>query len=257
MLKNPYLADNRIESVDGGEKSLLYKFSNPRLALLLETLMMDVHFERGEKDTLYYKSAGSEKSVLDLVGGFGANLFGHAHPEIRDAIRKFLDSGQPPLNSQGSSYYYPSLLARELNLLFTRATGKYFKVQFGNTGAEAVEIALHHAYYEWWKKIEKLRDEQLQLYGSLKEMDVGAIWNQNIKKAMETPAAIVVINNCFHGYSSGTRSLLNNKKQRTIFSGLLRTVPLHINDKNENWKVQIERFKNSQCIKLNFIVKGK
>ncbi len=254
-LKNIYVADQQIESLEAEEKAILHKFSNPRLAALLEALKLDVYFEKGEKDTLYFQRNGKQEAVLDLVGGFGSGLLGHNHPAVKNAIKEFLDSGQPAINTQGSLYHYPALLARELNKIFGEHTGKYFKVQFGNTGSEAVEIALHHAYYEWWTTMEKRRDEQLQLYGSLEEIDVAAIWEQNMKKAAEASAAIIVINNCFHGYTSGARSLLNNKKQRYYFAGLLRPVPLFINDTDENWKEQIETYQRNQCIALKTIIK--
>lgn len=254
-LRNPYVAEKRIESIDTEEKSLLYKFSNPRMATLLEVLKIDVRFEKGEVDFLYYQNNGKQEKILDLVGGFGSGLLGHNHPHIKKVIKDFIDSGQPAMNTQGSLYYYPSLLARELNRLFSKRTGKFFNVQFANTGSEAMEIALHHAYFEWWTWIEKRRDEQLQLYGSLKEIDVAELWEQNMKKVAETPAAMIVINNCFHGYSSGARSLLNNKKQRYYFSGLLRPVPLHVNDTNENWIEEIENYLYNQCVVLKIIIK--
>ncbi len=254
-LQNPYVAEKRIESVETEEQSSLHKFSDPRMATLLEALKIDVRFEKGEKDFLYYHQNGQQVKVLDLVGGFGAGLLGHNHPEIKKAITGFLDSGQPALNAQGSLYYYPSLLAKELNQLFSKNTGKYFKVQFANTGSEAMEIALQHAYFEWWTWIEKRRDEQLQLYGSLAEIEVGELWEENMKKAAETAASIIVINNCFHGYSSGARSLLNNKKQRQYFSGLLRPVPLHVTDTAPNWKAQIESYLFNHYIVLKTVVK--
>jgi acetylornithine/succinyldiaminopimelate/putrescine aminotransferase len=48
-------------------------------------------------------------------------------------------------------------LAGKLNGLIAGETKKNFRVQFGNSGTEAVEIALHHASLEWRKKIEKAR----------------------------------------------------------------------------------------------------
>jgi acetylornithine/succinyldiaminopimelate/putrescine aminotransferase/predicted amino acid dehydrogenase/acyl-coenzyme A synthetase/AMP-(fatty) acid ligase len=254
-LKNPYAAEKGIESVALNETSLLQRFSNPRQAALLEALKLDVHFEKGKKDFLYYHAKGKQVAVLDLVGGFGSGLLGHDHPAVKKAILGFLASGQPALNAQGSSYHYPSLLARELNKLFGQQTGKYFRVQFGNTGAEALEIALHHAEYAWWLNMEKRRDEQLQLYGSLAEINAEEIWRQNMIAVSGATAAVVVINNCFHGFTAGARSLLNSKKQRNYFTGLLRPIPLHINDQAENWLEQLEAFKNSQFVVLKKIVK--
>jgi acetylornithine/succinyldiaminopimelate/putrescine aminotransferase/acyl-coenzyme A synthetase/AMP-(fatty) acid ligase/predicted amino acid dehydrogenase len=254
-LRNPFVSEKWIETVESEDQTMLYKYSDPRMAGLLETLKMDVRFEKGEKDFLFYNNNGTEEKVLDLVGGFGAGLLGHGQPEIKKTLQQFLNSGQPSINTQGSLYHFPSLLAKELNAIYSENTGKFFKVQFGNTGSEAVEIALHHAYFEWWKWIEKRRDEQLQLYGSLEQIDAAAIWEQNKKIIAEQPAAVIVINHCFHGYSSSARSLLNNKKQRFYFAGLLRTIPVHINDHDDDWKEQIENCLQNQCIILKTVCK--
>ena len=254
-LKNPFAEETGIENIDTDEHSLLYKFSDPRLASLLETLKLNAVFEEAYKDELYYKKEGKKITVLDMAGGFGAGLAGHNHPEIKKTLLAFLDSGRPSINSQGSLYYYPSLLAASLNKLFAKSTGKFFKILFGNTGSEAMEIALHHAYYEWWQQLEKLRDEQLQLYGSSEDIDVAGVWEENMNKAAEAAASIIVINNCFHGYTSGARSLLNKKKQRIYFSGLLKPVPLHVNDKESNAIEQIDQYLNNNCILIKKIVK--
>ncbi|HJW28525.1 MAG TPA: aminotransferase class III-fold pyridoxal phosphate-dependent enzyme, partial [Saprospiraceae bacterium] len=221
QLRNPYCEASHIEVIESDTKSSLYKFSDPHMVGLLEALKLDIHFEKGEGDYLYYQKEGEYVKVLDLVGGFGAGLLGHNHPTIKQVILDFLDSDRPAINTQGSLYHYPALLARDLNKLFSQKTGRYFKVQFGNSGSEAMEIALHHAYFEWWTRLEKRRDEQLQRYGASKEIDVAALWEQNMKLAAQAAAGILVINNCFHGYSSGSRSLLNDKKQRFYFAGLL------------------------------------
>jgi acetylornithine/succinyldiaminopimelate/putrescine aminotransferase/acyl-coenzyme A synthetase/AMP-(fatty) acid ligase len=256
-LKNPYVEDKEIERLEAEEHSLLYKFSNPRLDTLLETLKMNVQFEEAEKDWLFYTKDGTRTAVLDMVGGFGAGLTGHNHPGVKEAILNFLNTSRPALNTQGSLYHYPSLLAAALNKIFAAPTGKNFKVLLANTGAEAMEMALHHAYYEWLLQLEKRRDEQLQLYGSESELNAAAIWENNLKRASEAAIALLVINNCFHGYSSGARSLLNNKKQRTLFSGLLKPLPLHVNDRQSNWQEQIETHLNRNKFPIEVLVKEK
>lgn len=254
-LSNPDLFDNKIESIESENDELLYKYSDPRLALLLRNLQLDIQFHRAENDFLYYTKNGKELEILDLVGGFGTNLTGHNNAFIRDRLKAFLESGRPALNSQGSVYYFPSLLAKELNQLFARGTGKFFKVQYGNSGTEAMEIALHHAYYEWICSIEKIRDQQIQLYGAVQGIDVINTWEKNMEKVFASIPNIIVINNCFHGYSSGSRSLLNNKKQRRIFAGLLSPQPLHVNDRDTNWKQVIDGFIQQQHLTISIIVK--
>lgn len=249
-LRNPFVFDQQIETTDPGDKNPLYKFSNPYMAELLETLKLDKMYCKAEGNYLFYRQGKKLCRVIDFVGGFGANLLGHNHPKIRKAIIQFLDSEYPALNNQGSQYFYPAQLAKELNRIFSKATGKYFKVLFGNSGTEATEMALHHAYFEWRHKIEKLRDEQMQLYGSVPGNNVAAVWDENMDLMGKTKASILVIDNCFHGYTSGARSLLQNKKQRYLFAGLLGINPLYIFDLKPNWKDQIEQHIRENVLEL-------
>jgi len=249
-LRNPFVFNNTIETTEPGDKSPLYKFSDPYMSELLEALKLDKIYVKGEGDYLFYQDGNVLQRATDLVGGFGGNLFGHNHPKIKDVIIRFLETGAPALNNQGSQYNYPASLARELNRLFSKSTGKYFKVQFANSGAEALEIALHHAYWEWRQKIEKIRDEQYQLYGAVAGLPVAGVWDKNMQLLQEASPCLLVANDCFHGYSSGARSLLNNKKQRYLFSGLLKPVSLHISDKEPNWKELIEKYINENTIEL-------
>lgn len=116
----------------------------PRLNQLLSTLRIDVSYERGQGDHLYYRdNAGHQVEVLDLVGGYGSLLFGHAHPALVTEAERLLASGRP-MHTQGSRRDYAAQLARELS---RRAKGDYCAV-FGNSGAEAVEAAMKHAILE-------------------------------------------------------------------------------------------------------------
>lgn len=116
----------------------------PRLNQLLRTLRLDVSYERCLGDHLYYRDAlGREIEVLDLVGGYGSLLLGHAHPELVAEAQSLLLSRRP-VHAQGSRRDYAAQLARELSL---RARGDYCVV-FGNSGAEAVEAAVKHAMLE-------------------------------------------------------------------------------------------------------------
>lgn len=116
----------------------------PRLNQLLRTLRLDIAYERGQGDLLYYLDPqGIEVEILDLVGGYGSLLLGHAHPELRAEAQRLLASKRP-VHVQASKREYASLLARELSM---RAQGDYC-VTFGNSGAEAVEAAMKHAMLE-------------------------------------------------------------------------------------------------------------
>ena len=252
-LRNPFVYSQFIEHTETGDKSNLNKFSNPFMSDLLEALKLDKVYVKASKDYLYYQKGEILQKVTDFVGGFGSNLLGHNNPEIRKAIRTFLASGYPALNNQGSLYYYPPLLARELNRIFSKATGRYFMIQFGNSGTEATEIAIHHAYFEWRSAIEKLRDEQLQLFGSDSELNAAEIWDRNMRTFEAAVPSIIVVNNCFHGYTSGARSLLGMKKQRFFFSGLLKPKSLHISDNENGLENKIENLARENFIELDAI----
>jgi acetylornithine/succinyldiaminopimelate/putrescine aminotransferase/predicted amino acid dehydrogenase/long-subunit acyl-CoA synthetase (AMP-forming) len=233
-LKNPYVFSHKIESIENEDRNYLYKYSNPYLAELLHALEIDKQYVRGERDYLYYRKGDSVQQVIDFVGGFGANLLGHNHPLISETVINFLNSGTPALNNQGSLYNYPALLAYELHRLFNKNTGRHFRVLFANSGTEATELAIHHACFEWRNRFEKLRDQQFQIYGSVAGLK--EVWDYNVKLFDEAVPCIIVADKCFHGYTSGARSLLENSKQRNIFKGLLKIVPLYVNDTDNDWK---------------------
>ncbi len=254
-LKNRFIQEEDIHELSVPDSSHMHRFGDQRLASMLEVLGLDKTYERGEGNLLFYSQMGGMQSVLDLVGGFGAALLGHGNPEIKQALLDFLSEGRPALNSQGSSYHYPSLLARELSVLFGSRTGRSFRVLLANTGAEAVEMALHHAYFAWWSLIEKMRDEQLRLYGSEPGIDVGMIWERNMQKVAAATACCIVVDRCFHGCSSGARSLLNhNKKQRNGFGGLLRVEPLHIRSAASEMVDMLVKFEEETKVSIEKLI---
>jgi acetylornithine/succinyldiaminopimelate/putrescine aminotransferase/predicted amino acid dehydrogenase len=116
----------------------------PCLDALLGTFGLDVTYERGRGNFLYYRDPdGREVEVLDLVGGFGTLLLGHSHPALVAEARRLLARGTPH-HAQGSRADASQRLARALS----RRAGGDFTAVFASTGAEAVEAALKHAMLE-------------------------------------------------------------------------------------------------------------
>ncbi|MBL9210944.1 MAG: aminotransferase class III-fold pyridoxal phosphate-dependent enzyme [Opitutaceae bacterium] len=116
----------------------------PRLGELLRTLGLDLDYERGAGTRLTFRDeAGGEVEVLDLVGGYGSLLLGHAHPVLVAEAQRLLATGRP-VHSQGSARRIATDLAAEL----ARRAGGDYCVVFGNSGAEAVEAAMKHARLE-------------------------------------------------------------------------------------------------------------
>src|SRR5262245_61204453 len=114
----------------------------PALVRLLAALGLDVVYERGQGDTLWLSRDGQPVPILDLVGGYGANLFGHHHPDLIAAARRCFDD-QVPFHAQGSIRPGAARLAEALR----QRLGDYVVV-LTNSGTETIEAALKHAILE-------------------------------------------------------------------------------------------------------------
>jgi len=115
-------------------------FCKPKLADLLDSLGLDRTYVRAE-GVMLTDSDGRE--VIDFVGGFGAALIGHNHPAMRAELHRLVDACEP-VHVQASRRAAAGELARRLSGLTGVATG--YNVNFSNSGAEAIEAALKHAY---------------------------------------------------------------------------------------------------------------
>lgn len=117
-------------------------YCRPGLVEMLEALSLDAVYERASGDRLWQRSGDQLIEVLDLVGGFGANLFGHYHPELVAEERRLTDE-KVPLLAQGSCRTGAARLAKALS----ERLGDYLVI-FTNSGAETIEAAIKHAYLE-------------------------------------------------------------------------------------------------------------
>jgi acetylornithine/succinyldiaminopimelate/putrescine aminotransferase/predicted amino acid dehydrogenase len=120
----------------------------PALAEKLRSVNLDKTYTKAEGDYLYYTDAdGSEKAVLDLVGGYGGTFFGHNHPDLlAEAVISF--TRKRPFLAQGSIRPIAALLAQRLSDRVKRATGLDYVATFANSGTEVNEAALKHALLE-------------------------------------------------------------------------------------------------------------
>jgi acetylornithine/succinyldiaminopimelate/putrescine aminotransferase/predicted amino acid dehydrogenase len=233
------------------------RFVSPHIGALLEALNLDVSYHRGSKDTLYMYRHGREVEVLDLVGGYGTNLLGHGHPAIRQALDDYLSTGRPAICSQGSIQQATGKLAEKLSLAVGAATGKNYLVIPVNSGAEAVDAALQHAYFEWHKRLEKLRDEQLQMFGSEEGADLAEIWRGNMHILEGAPVRVIALRQAYHGHTAGSRSLLGNEKKRTLFRQLSRIEPVFIDDRDPGWPEQLETHIRMATVTIRMAVRNR
>ena len=87
-------------------------------------------------------------------------------PDVIAATRRFLEGEAVPFADQGSDRPREGAFARRLAQLVSRFTGGSYVVRLGSTGAEAVEIALAHAFLEREERLSRFVREQRRLFGS-------------------------------------------------------------------------------------------
>ncbi|MBW4716738.1 aspartate aminotransferase family protein [Saccharothrix obliqua] len=136
------------------------EFADSHLIELLDGFGLAVKYVRAEGDTLYHDDgAGGEIGVLDLASGFGSLILGHHNPEIVAHAKQLLDE-QVPVHAQFSGYSFGIDVAAALNRILRRELGteEKFYGLFGNSGAEAVEIAIKHAEMDRGMKVAELLD---------------------------------------------------------------------------------------------------
>jgi acetylornithine/succinyldiaminopimelate/putrescine aminotransferase/predicted amino acid dehydrogenase len=128
----------------------------PKLSDLLRSLGLDVAYTKARGAYLYRKgNDGIETRVLDLVGGFGAGLLGHNNPELKELLKLQLDADAPFL-AQCSERREAGRLAEKINEVLPTETR--YLCHLANSGAEAVEAALKHAYKVQFDKLRRQFD---------------------------------------------------------------------------------------------------
>jgi acetylornithine/succinyldiaminopimelate/putrescine aminotransferase/predicted amino acid dehydrogenase len=116
---------------------------------LLRAGGLDVEYTQVKGDILYYDHPHrGPQEVIDLVGGFGATLVGHNHPELIAVIHEHFAQLRPVL-VQGSKRGPAFKLSRKISQLLRRELGEPYEVMLLNTGTEATEAALKHARLEF------------------------------------------------------------------------------------------------------------
>jgi acetylornithine/succinyldiaminopimelate/putrescine aminotransferase/predicted amino acid dehydrogenase len=225
------------------------EFLRPRLAQLLAAFRLDVVFHRAQGDYLYcFDDDGGEVEVLDALGGFGASLFGHNHPELVALAREALNSGLP-FNAQASVRRHAATLGRVLSQRIERGTGRSYVVTLASTGAEAVEAAIKHAELEAQhareRLLERSRDTVRQLRIRLREGaaclpadfveqscktlgdrrcssvdEVLAVVDARVRHVADAESRFLAIEGAFHGKSTGSLQLTHRDEYRRPWRNL-------------------------------------
>jgi acetylornithine/succinyldiaminopimelate/putrescine aminotransferase/predicted amino acid dehydrogenase/acyl-coenzyme A synthetase/AMP-(fatty) acid ligase len=236
-----------------------YKYAqylSPQIGTFLSSLKLNYQYHRGKKDSLFTYLHGKEVEILDVTGGYGTNLLGHNNSEISREVTDFIQKDKIAICNQLSIPHFASLLAEKLNLIIGSETGRSYQVIFGNSGSEAVEIAIHHACFEWENRIKKIRDQQYQTYASDNNVNIVEVWNKNQEIIEKSKSLIIAVANSFHGNSTGARSILGNQKKRKRFSRLTNIEVVFLDDRSEAWREQLKNTIEKSLITLDRAVQS-
>lgn len=134
-------------------------YARPMTSKLLETMQLSKNFYHGEGDYLYYEKNSKIHKVLDLTGGYGANLLGHRNPHIMAKVQEWKEKGAPNL-TQGSRRDSAGKLAKRISDILQAETAEGpWITTFSNSGTEAVEAAYKHCLIYFNQKLIELEQE--------------------------------------------------------------------------------------------------
>ena len=224
-------------SDQAGHASAYGEWCRPKLADLLGAVGLDVQYTRASGASLYREVEGREVPVLDLVGGFGAGLFGHNHPDLKAALREALDQDHPFL-AQCALRNRAGELGRRLSDLLPGAS-RYLS-HFTNDGAGAIEAALKHAYKVRFDLLRRRFDaisRDIESFHRAHEHDPAAIelpgsrelgrfrddldeHNIAALERFQRRPVVLALKGAFHGKTTGALTLTFNRTYREAFEGL-------------------------------------
>ncbi len=211
------------------------RYCRPQLGDLLKRVRLDKTYFSGQGDYLYYlDSHGKKIKILDFLGGFGANLFGHHHPKLIAVAKRSLDQGLP-FNAQASCRSQAARLGEKLCGLFQQRTGHEYVATLANSGAEAVEAALKHAEFYYRRRLETHLKNLTRQIMMIKQRhlrkpvipaeSLARDFNQTLdevgkkfRSLCDGPAGVLCLNRAFHGKTSGAVQLTYNSLYRDPFT---------------------------------------
>ncbi|WP_443192214.1 aminotransferase class III-fold pyridoxal phosphate-dependent enzyme [Pseudomonas indica] len=242
------LAENRLAFATTTDDNRLnyQRFVRPLTGRLLEALRLDVEYVFGEGDTLeYFDEHGERVQVYDFLGGYGALLFGHNHPQLVDTAIDLLRAGRP-FAVQASLRGYSAQLGRKLNDMLQARLGREYVTTLANSGTEAAEAALKHAQLAHRNRKQALLDRQEARLLKLRNQQhperlplapesarllrsllgekietfaqaVTAVRRLNRERFLETGALFCCLNKSYHGKTAGAVNLTENELYRSPF----------------------------------------
>lgn len=217
------------------DPELYYRdYCRPKLADLLAATGLDAPY-RAARGASLIDATG--EAVTDFVGGFGAALLGHNPPELKQLAVELLQS-DTPVHAQGSNREAAGALAHRLSELMP---GKArYVAHLSNSGTEAIEAALKHAYKVQLDRVrrhhEAIARETNDLYHRLEDRELIAVlpgdkraidfrsdldeYNlEQFESFQKRPVAIAFLGS-FHGKTTSALKVTYNHSLRDGFEGL-------------------------------------
>ncbi|MEW8028765.1 MAG: aminotransferase class III-fold pyridoxal phosphate-dependent enzyme [Candidatus Thiodiazotropha sp.] len=215
--------------------------NKPKLQKFLRSLNLDVYYNKAYGSYLYYQDKNNNtQKVLDMVGGYGAALFGHNHPAIIEKAQKLL-SDNIAIQGQASFRHETVCLSELLNLRLQQETNRSYVITLTNSGAEAVEAAIKHAILAYQRKQkERLQDLRYSFDRAFVSQKNGQIihanrlpeavsdcsdlfillenlYQWNLSK-LNTETLFMSVQGNFHGKTMGALSLTHSDQYREPFA---------------------------------------
>ena len=209
-------------------------YCRPKLASLLAATGLDARY-RAARGASLIDATG--EAVTDFVGGFGAALLGHNPPELKQLAVELLES-DTPAHAQGSNREAAGALARRLSGMMPGNTR--YVAHLSNSGTEAIEAALKHAYKVHLDLVrrhhERIARETNELYHRLEDRELTAAlpggkravdFRDNLdehnleqfESFQKHPVAIAFLGS-FHGKTTSALKVTYNHSFRDGFEGL-------------------------------------
>jgi acetylornithine/succinyldiaminopimelate/putrescine aminotransferase/acyl-coenzyme A synthetase/AMP-(fatty) acid ligase/predicted amino acid dehydrogenase len=201
-------------------RSSTIQFTKPERGELLRAARLDKQYEAGIGDRIYYREQGVNHEIVDMAGGFGCTLLGHRHPEVVKAARDYLAGDGIVLADQGSARLVEGEFARSLALAVSKQTGASYVVRLGSTGAEAVEMALAHAFIEQRHRVRRFIRNQKRRYGRLAPKRIAKVEDRARDVLDKFQPVVLAIDGSFHGCSLGARSVRGRGRNYDYFRAL-------------------------------------
>ncbi|MCA9604467.1 MAG: aminotransferase class III-fold pyridoxal phosphate-dependent enzyme [Myxococcales bacterium] len=196
----------------------------PRTAERLAALGLDRVYVRGQGD---YLVDDQGEQILDLVGGYGATMFGHNHPRIVGALVEALGEGRP-FAAQASVRGRAAELASRLGARLDADLGARYATFLANTGTEAVEAALKHAMLAHERRTAALGDRFEKASVRARPFDSDGALDRARELFYATlaahPPGLLAMERAYHGKTLGALSLTHYADYRDAFESALGEV---------------------------------